>query len=171
MRPAARARSLRAPRRAPSIGGMRTAKIGMGALGLLLNVHCTGVPAEPVARTGAAVESTRWITATAPASAPDERLARDRQLVVDFAPPADANSVYAWLVAGKLATEPTPDPAAQQQARHVLHGGRDAPRPLVYDDIPAGDYTVCGSVDAAPLRCAHVTVTDDASSRLVVMHG
>ncbi|MDC0670453.1 hypothetical protein [Nannocystis radixulma] len=172
---------------------MPNSKICAGALLVVLNLHCTGVPSEPKkAEAVATAETTptliRWIAAAYEAHA-SARLVDAQQLRVDLEAPADTGQTLGWLFPGQVSVDAYDDlvtlraaPAdAATPTKMVLHGGVDAPRPLVYEDVAPGAYTVCAQVGPArdhsvdwaslPVRCAHVTVTDEPESRAIVLRG
>lgn len=148
------------------------------ALLVLANASCIGVPAEPVASesSGAVVE---WVAASVRAWA-DQKLAASQQLRVDLEAPAGTHHARGWLVPGEAVVTKVDDLfSGVSSGRLVLNGGVDAVRPLVFKDVAAGRYTLCGQLvlsseadwASAPLRCSHVEVTDAAESRSLLLRG
>ncbi|MBZ5713686.1 hypothetical protein [Nannocystis pusilla] len=172
---------------------MPNSKICASALLVVLNMHCTGVPSEPEKAEAVATAETapaliRWIAAAYEIHA-SALLVDAQQLRVDVEAPADTGQTLGWLFPGQVSADAYEDLVALRAAptddarptKMVLHGGVDAPRPLVYEDVAPGAYTVCAQLSATsdhavdwtslPVRCAHVTVTDEPESRAIVLPG
>jgi hypothetical protein len=156
----------------------RDSWVAAGALLVLSNTYCTGVPVEP-AETESSPAVVEWVAASVRAWA-DPRLAASRQLRVDLEAPAGTYHARGWLVPGEaVVARPDDLISGDWSGVLVLNGGADASRPLVFKDVVPGTYTVCGQLvlareadwDSAPLRCSRIEVTDAGESRSLVLRG
>lgn len=132
------------------------------ALFVTLTTACDvelGSDAEPSAEAGprSKLAEHRALTRAPVDDALHERLAAQRQLLVDSEGIGEVDQIYFALFSGALAEPPArldalrSDPALRGQLLHAtMHGGVDSRRAAVFDDVAAGSYTVCVSAGPAP---------------------